>query len=95
MAVHQEQKTLEYVCKPLTLGLLIGCALALDPADEAVRAWFVAALVLSLAGDVFLMLPQDLFVFGLARSCSATSPTSSGCTSMVSTALASSSGSWS
>ena len=29
------------------------------------RAWFVAALVLSLVGDVFLMLPQDLFVFGL------------------------------
>ena len=26
----------------------------------------MAALVLSLAGDVFLMLPQDLFVFGLA-----------------------------
>ena len=30
------------------------------------RAWFVAALVLCLAGDVFLMLPQDLFVAGLA-----------------------------
>ena len=66
VAVHQEQKALEYVCKPLTLVLLIGCALALDPADEAVRAWFVAALVLCLAGDVFLMLPQDLFVLGLA-----------------------------
>ena len=66
VAVHEERKALEYVCKPLTLVLLIGCALALDPADDAVRAWFVAALVLSLAGDVFLMLPQDLFVFGLA-----------------------------
>jgi uncharacterized membrane protein YhhN len=71
VAVHQEQKALEYVCKPLTLALLIGCALALDPADDAVRAWFVVALVLSLAGDVFLMLPEDparppWFVFGLA-----------------------------
>ena len=65
VAVHQEQKALEYLCKPLTLVLLIACALALDPDDAAVRAWFVAALVLSLAGDVFLMLPQDLFVFGL------------------------------
>jgi uncharacterized membrane protein YhhN len=65
LAVNQEQKALEYLCKPLTLALLIGCALALDPADEAVRAWFVAALVLSLAGDVFLMLSRDLFVFGL------------------------------
>ncbi|MET0902814.1 MAG: lysoplasmalogenase [Acidimicrobiales bacterium] len=65
LAVNQEHKTLEYLCKPLTLALLIACALALDPADEAVRAWFVAALVLSLAGDVFLMLPRDLFVLGL------------------------------
>ena len=65
IAVHQEQKALEYLCKPLTLVLLIACALALDPADAAVRAWFVAALVLSLAGDVFLMLPKDLFVLGL------------------------------
>jgi uncharacterized membrane protein YhhN len=66
VAVHQEQKALEYLCKPLTLVLLIGCALALTPDDGAVRAWFVAALVLCLLGDVFLMLPQDLFVFGLA-----------------------------
>jgi uncharacterized membrane protein YhhN len=70
VAVHQQQRVLAYVCKPLTMGLLIGCALALDPNDEAVRAWFVAALVLCLIGDVFLMLPQDpdgpsLFVFGL------------------------------
>jgi uncharacterized membrane protein YhhN len=65
LAVHQEQRSLEYLCKPLTLLLLIGCALTLDPADDAVRAWFVAALVLSLLGDVFLMLPRDLFVFGL------------------------------
>jgi uncharacterized membrane protein YhhN len=65
VAVHQDQKALEYVCKPLTLVLLIGCALALHPDEGAVRAWFVAALVLCLIGDVFLMLPQDLFVFGL------------------------------
>ena len=66
VAVHEEQKALEYVCKPLVLVLLIACALALDPADEAVRSWFVAALVLCLIGDVLLMLPQDVFVFGLA-----------------------------
>jgi hypothetical protein len=29
------------------------------------RTWFVVALALSLLGDVFLMLPVDLFVFGL------------------------------
>jgi uncharacterized membrane protein YhhN len=65
-AVARETKALEYLCKPLTMVLLIGAALALDPADPTVRTWFVIALALSLAGDVFLMLPRDLFVFGLA-----------------------------
>jgi uncharacterized membrane protein YhhN len=55
-----------YVCKPLTLVLMVAAALALDPADDAMRAWFVAALVLSLLGDVFLMLPSDAFVAGLS-----------------------------
>ncbi len=66
VAVQQGNKLLEYVCKPLTMVVLVGTALALDPDDSAVRTWFVTALVLSLAGDVFLMLPKDLFVFGLA-----------------------------
>jgi uncharacterized membrane protein YhhN len=55
-----------YVCKPLTLVLLIATALALDPTSDAVRVWFVVALVLSLMGDVFLMLPKDAFVAGLS-----------------------------
>lgn len=66
IAVTREWKRVEYVCKPATLVLLIGVALALDPASDAQRGWFVAALVLSLAGDVFLMLPRDAFVAGLA-----------------------------
>ncbi|MCU1467380.1 MAG: putative rane protein [Actinomycetia bacterium] len=59
---------LEYVCKPATLVALIFAAGLLDPAADAHtrRIWFVAALVCSLAGDVFLMLPGDLFVPGLA-----------------------------
>jgi len=65
IAVHQEAKGLEYVCKPLTMVLLIGAAVALDPQDPTVRSWFVVALVLCLAGDVLLMLPDDRFVFGL------------------------------
>jgi len=48
------------------LAALIAVALALDPAHPDVRAWFVLALALSLAGDVFLMLPSDRFVAGLA-----------------------------
>ena len=45
---------------------LIGLALAIDPAHSDRQAWFVAALALSMLGDIFLMLPQDLFVPGLA-----------------------------
>jgi uncharacterized membrane protein YhhN len=65
VAVHQQSKVLEFVCKPLTMALLVAAALALDPLDPAVRTWFVIALVLSLVGDVLLMLPKGLFLFGL------------------------------
>jgi uncharacterized membrane protein YhhN len=65
-AVATDRRTVEYVAKPLTMVGLIAAALALDPVDGTQRTWFVAALVLSLAGDVFLMLPKDLFVPGLA-----------------------------
>ncbi len=66
IAVARERKSLEDLCKPLTMVVLIAATLALDVDDSAVRTWFVVALVLCLIGDVFLMLPQDLFVFGLA-----------------------------
>lgn len=65
-AVAAGHKRLEYACKPAVLVVLTAAALALDPDDPTVRAWFVVALVFSLAGDVFLMLPGDLFVAGLA-----------------------------
>ncbi|MCO8129236.1 lysoplasmalogenase [Acidimicrobiia bacterium EGI L10123] len=65
-AVGTDRRRVEYVAKPLTMVVLIAAALALDPADDTARTWFVVALVLSLAGDVFLMLPRDLFVPGLA-----------------------------
>lgn len=46
--------------------LLVG-ALSLSPDSSSQRSWFVVALVLSLAGDVFLMLPprDEWFVAGL------------------------------
>ena len=58
-----------YVAKPLTMVLLAGVAISLDPAAglEGRRSWFVAAILLGMAGDIFLMLPnEDLFVGGLA-----------------------------
>lgn len=65
-AVHVGNRRLEWLCKPTALAALTGAAVYLDPADGAVRAAFVVGLVLSLAGDVFLMLPRERFVAGLA-----------------------------
>lgn len=65
-AVARGEQRLEYVMKPLTMVVLIGVAMALDDVDGTARTWFVVALACSLAGDVFLMLPRDLFVPGLA-----------------------------
>jgi uncharacterized membrane protein YhhN len=74
----------EYVAKPLTMVLLIAAALAIAHAHAApgtsgahhattyLVVATVAALVLSMIGDVFLMLPEDSpsaaanFVLGLA-----------------------------
>lgn len=44
-----------YVLKPLTTLLIIGIALAAQASSPAYQTWIVAALVLSLAGDVCLM----------------------------------------
>jgi uncharacterized membrane protein YhhN len=66
VAVARRSKALEYVAKPAATLLLVGVAMTLVPEDDARRAWFVLALVLSLAGDVLLMLPRNLFVAGLA-----------------------------
>ncbi|HKY83323.1 MAG TPA: lysoplasmalogenase, partial [Anaerolineales bacterium] len=56
-----------YVFKPLTTFLIIVLAASL-PAEPAsrYRLAITLGLVLSLAGDVFLMLPGDRFVAGLA-----------------------------
>jgi uncharacterized membrane protein YhhN len=66
VAVLRDDRRTEYVAKPLTMVFLIAAALVIDPSEGGARGWFVAALVFSLAGDVFLMLPRDLFVPGLA-----------------------------
>jgi uncharacterized membrane protein YhhN len=47
---------------------LIAVALLLKPASGAERAFFVVALVLGLASDVFLMLPRDMFLMGLVAA---------------------------
>jgi uncharacterized membrane protein YhhN len=66
-AVDSGRRPLELVAKPLTMVALILATLAADPGEPDARAWFVVALVMSLAGDVALMLKvRSLFVVGLA-----------------------------
>jgi uncharacterized membrane protein YhhN len=57
-AVARHQKLLEYLTKPATLVVLIGVAMTLEPDTPGRRAAVVVALVLSLAGDIFLMLER-------------------------------------
>ncbi len=66
IAVQAGNTTLEYIAKPLTMVLLIGVALELNVSSDLERGAFVVALVFSLIGDVFLMLPGERwFVYGL------------------------------
>lgn len=65
-SVAAKHRSVLLITKPLTMVLLIGVALTIDTAAGATRTWFVVALVLSLAGDVFLMLEPDQFIAGLA-----------------------------
>lgn len=65
IAVAREAQGAIYVCKPAALALLIGVALTIDPTHADTRNWFAVALMFSLLGDVFLMLPRDAFVLGL------------------------------
>jgi uncharacterized membrane protein YhhN len=66
LAVASSRRALEYAAKPLTMVGLITAVLAYDTDQHLVRGIVVAALTLSLVGDVLLVLPADLFVPGLA-----------------------------
>lgn len=64
-AVWAERADVRFLAKPATLTALIAAAMALDPADGRIRVAMVVGLVLSLAGDVFLLLDERWFVAGL------------------------------
>jgi uncharacterized membrane protein YhhN len=65
-AVGARNRSVEYAAKPTVIVGLMLAATSIDATSGAVQAWFVGALVLSLAGDVFLMLRHEQFVAGLA-----------------------------
>lgn len=54
-----------YFFKPFTMVLIILMALITETDHDFYRCMIVAGLILSTAGDVFLMLPRDRFVAGL------------------------------
>lgn len=62
VAVATRWKRLEYLAKPAALTALIGYAAT----GAHAYPWLLIALICSLLGDVFLMLPRDAFVPGLA-----------------------------
>lgn len=55
-----------YLFKPLATLLILALALSLPAARADYARLIAAGLLLSTAGDVFLMLPRDRFVAGLA-----------------------------
>jgi uncharacterized membrane protein YhhN len=66
-AVARHDRRTETWAKPATLLALIATALVLGAADTGAGRWLLLALVLGLAGDVFLLGDSDLrFRLGLA-----------------------------
>jgi uncharacterized membrane protein YhhN len=66
VAVARGDTRLEYAAKPGATLALAAMAATMDAAHTDTQALFVLALLASLAGDVFLMLPGDRLVPGLA-----------------------------
>lgn len=66
IAVARGSSRLEYVAKPAATVMFLAAAAALDVGRDAAWVLVLAALVCCVAGDVFLMLPRDAFVPGLA-----------------------------
>lgn len=64
--LEDRQRWQVYAFKPLATLLILALALSLSPARPEYRWAIAAGLLFSTAGDVFLMLPRDRFVAGLA-----------------------------
>jgi uncharacterized membrane protein YhhN len=77
LAVARHWRTAEHILKPATMLVVIVAALLITrgPHDARLAWFFVAGLIFSLAGDVFLMLPWEryfapgLLSFLLAHVC--------------------------
>lgn len=66
LAEYFGPRRLVYLCKPLTIALIILIALQTKHQTPAFyQRMILIGLLFSLAGDVFLMLPRDRFIMGL------------------------------
>lgn len=66
LAVAREHRVVEYVSKPAATVAFLATAVTVDVDHDVSWAFAIAALALCVLGDVFLMLPGNLFVPGLA-----------------------------
>ena len=67
VAAYRGNRRGVYLFKPLTTTLVLATALwVFTPADPRYQEWILLGLLFSLAGDVFLMLGEKRFLFGLA-----------------------------
>ncbi len=58
-------RTLHYIFKPLTILVLIVSLFTMAGPNTEFKNWVLLGLILSLLGDIFLMLPKDRFIAGL------------------------------
>lgn len=65
-ALQPDLRVLHYLCKPLATLLIALLVWRASEADPRYRGAVLFGLIASTAGDVFLMLPADAFVAGLA-----------------------------
>lgn len=63
---YRENNYLFYIFKPTTTLLIAGLAYALAPEPNTYLYLILAGLLFSTFGDIFLMLPKDRFIPGLA-----------------------------
>jgi len=63
--VSRNNRGAEFLFKPLVMIGLIATTVAMNPSSEFAQFMIIAGLFFSLFGDVCLMVPKDLFLFGL------------------------------
>ncbi len=64
IAAEKKWKVIEYIAKPATMLSLLAW-IGISVGWGAPLLWFTIGAVFCLAGDIFLMLPGDRFIFGL------------------------------